>query len=235
MLCCSSSLQIVSVGKHVKGYHYIMANLVSHFWLFTPLILLLLSHGGWTQTLYRLLTFFVLTCWNNASTGDLWDQNRRFQSTSLSWFSSSYHRTQSWLLFLAPEGFQGHQLGAFHAWWRQRDRLPAGGLQQPHGHQTDAALEQAGPEGVPWIRRPAQGKQGHSLRESSDIYGFLLGWFPILCPGFIGIHSVAKTQRTHTSLLTEQFCNVFVPLRFIVCLCVLLCFNYWTIKKSFTC
>lgn len=57
---------------------------------------------------------------------------------------------------VAPEGFQGHQPGALHARRRQRHRLPAGRLQQPHGHQTDAALEQAGSEGVPGLGRPAQ-------------------------------------------------------------------------------
>lgn len=159
-----------------------------------------------------LLTLLVLGFLNNATTGDLWDHDEtrtkcfrvgtqfctitiQMKSTVASWFSSSQHWTQSWLLFLTPEGFQGHQLGAFHAWWRQRDRLPAGGLQQPHGYQADAALEQAGPEGVPWLRRPTQGKPGHSLREWSDIYGvllngFLLGWFPIFHPGFIGIRPV---------------------------------------------
>lgn len=57
-----------------------------------------------------------------------------------------------------PPGLQGYLPGALHARRGQRDRLPAGGLQQAHGHQADAALEQAGPEGVPGVRQPTEGK-----------------------------------------------------------------------------
>lgn len=95
---------------------------------------------------------------------------RRFLSRQLAWHVAAEPGTVTALsaslprLPVSPEGFQGHQPGALHARWRQRHGLPAGRLQQPYGHQADAALEQARPEGVPGLGRTTKSTQGARLQ-----------------------------------------------------------------------
>lgn len=42
----SCFLQVITIGKHVKGYHYIIANLVSIFNIKIPVLLMLIFMGA---------------------------------------------------------------------------------------------------------------------------------------------------------------------------------------------
>lgn len=115
----------------------------------------------------------------------------------------------------SPEGFQGHQPGALHARRRQRHGLPAGRLQQPHGHQADAALEQAGPEGVPGLRRTAKGTQGPRL-QSLSVQSYV--WTqrlitccsdrPLVCAGFFFPTFFVHTMQT---FVVPSYTHVSIP------------------------
>lgn len=233
----SGSLQIVSVGKHVKGYHYIMANLVrgTLVCLIVPglyvqcfnsatisamvqidltkqksivsLKQFALSHSLKYLNKLRLQMWTCIPAWKKqvclegaglkswfsskihhqnpkrliysprrpescqipgdrcvqlASTAEAqrskWSK-LHFEAASLDCCGETGNSDLPLCLFAppTPQGFQGYQPGALHAWRCKCHGIPAGWLQQPNGHQANAALEQAGPAGVPRLGRTAKG------------------------------------------------------------------------------